>query len=413
MNLQSLIDNIGTEKGFEDIVYMENIINDGSPSWFTDIHRLKERFRPWNIHGFGIPYDLIARTKADIFLANPSDSIKNIAKNKREEVQFLLHPEEFEKWNYRCVWAIHGYPTASWRTVLIDNWEDSYYAKLHYSWILWRVWREMTRKRVEWAWHISSELDNLIKQWLLNDAFSFLPESYWIVTTWYWWQEVWMSYRESTPRWCNQKWKWIVIPFFSLFWKDKLRPQDEFLLIQILLQYNNPKDYFINRVVRTLLVAFHTILMDWWLIPENHWQNISLQIDTNCRVTSIIHKDLYEFYADLQMREAKGLGSTKFHKVLDKTINPDVYFQMKSYMFDFKLWEYVLYPMVKVFCEYFWYPEKLIIDEIIDLFESLSTEWKEIFYPYDTYYRFDNVEKTYVNWRPDFKVGWKPRFRKS
>ena len=86
---------------------------------------------------------------------------------------------------------------------------------------------------------------------------------------------------------------------------------------------------------------------------------------------------------------------------------------MKSYLFDFKLWEYVLYPLVKDFCKNYWYSEKQIIDEIIELFESISWEWKEIFYPYNKYYYFDKVVNTYINWKPNFKEWKNPRFRKS
>ena len=267
----------------------------------------------------------------------------------------------------------------------------------------------MTKKRVKGAKIISEELDLLTRKWILASSFAFFPESYGLVTSKYG-KEIWMTYREYTPR-PYIKGERLMIPFFSLFGKDPLKRNDPTLLTQILSYKTHKKDFFLNKLIKSLLISFKTLVLDWGLVPESHGQNIVLEIDPDLKNMRIIHRDLYEFYADIQLREKNKLDVSKFYKTLDINKDKEIYFQMKSYLFDFKLGEYVLYPLVQEFCKMYWYQEKNIINEIIDLFESLSPEWRNIFKPYNKYYYFENIVNTYINGKPNFKEGLNPRFR--
>lgn len=410
MHLENLLGNIGKKASFHDLIYMENHINNGSPSWFSHSHPMDERYgKAKSLSGFKIPYDELTDVESFVTSAWPSNHVERVARMTQGKMKFLIHPKEFEAGWYTSVGYTEGFPTASWRVAMI-LWEDHpYYAKLHYSWMLGRITREMTKKRVAWGSKISWELASLIASGKLGNYFSYYPESLWIVTKKYHNKEVGMCYREF-QEWYKNK---ASIPFFSLMAKDPRDPESLELILQIIEQADSPKTYFLEKIVTPLILCIRDLLFKWWLLPENHGQNILLEIEESLVQNRIIHRDLYEFYVDKQIREMLWLSIDGFEKLLDVHDDPTTYFRMKSYMFDFKFWEYVLAPLTALVAKHLQIPEKELIDDIIEIFESSSTEWKEIFSPYDTAYNFDKVVQTYINGKPDFKFAGKPRFRKS
>jgi hypothetical protein len=70
-----------------------------------------------------------------------------------------------------------------------------------------------------------------------------------------------MTYREYVPK-PSLKENTIMIPFFSLFAKDPLNKNDSTLLTQLSENQYNPKEFFIDNIVKMILNAFKTITMD-------------------------------------------------------------------------------------------------------------------------------------------------------
>jgi hypothetical protein len=134
-------------------------------------------------------------------------------------------------------------------------------------------------------------------------------------------------------------------------------------------------------------------------------------MDKNGDPARIIHRDLYEFYPDIQIRRKLGLKTDQFEKTMDIEKDENFYYQQKSYLFDFKLGEYVFRPLVKTFCRDFKYPENEIINKIREIFQGSSPTWKEIFKPYEKAFCLPPLETTYKNGKPLFQDFGMPIFR--
>ena len=408
MDIQKVLDSCGTDKEVETYVYLEQLVNDGSPSGFTSVHQVSEEFRPQLCRVFDLPVYGVDRSDIDLFLANPSESLRKIVEDIESQVKFCLHPdlknqiEAAEPDRYQQV-----SPTASSRTVITRGSNEPYFIKLHYEGLLGRVDRKLTPKRVLGAAQISSELDYLIERGLVSDAFAFLPESYG-ATTMIHGREIGITYREYKPRPVFED--RLMIPAFSLFSEDKGSPDDLSLLRQILSRFDDKDSKFYD-LIKLLIESFRTITLDGGLWPENHAQNILLEMDSYANFTRVVHRDLYEFYLDVQRRHEKGLSTDGFRKFLDRNSDRYLYFGQKSYLFDFKFGDYVLSPLVDDFCKAFGRKPSDVRGDIKDIFVSSSPEWRVQFDPYDSYFYFPKVERTYVNNRPNLLKAKNPKFR--
>ncbi len=78
MDIQKVLDSCGTDKEVETYVYLEQLVNDGSPSGFTSVHQVSEEFRPQLCRVFDLPVYGVDRSDIDLFLANPLNGGGNL-----------------------------------------------------------------------------------------------------------------------------------------------------------------------------------------------------------------------------------------------------------------------------------------------------------------------------------------------
>ncbi len=90
MKLERLISNVkDKEKRIKDFLYLENYINNWSPSGFTYKYTLNHPYKPGNINGFSVPIDLLKNNEVETFLANPSEKNKKIRRKKWFYISFF------------------------------------------------------------------------------------------------------------------------------------------------------------------------------------------------------------------------------------------------------------------------------------------------------------------------------------
>jgi len=408
MLLKDVLDSCGRDDEIEKYVYLEQQVNDGSPSGFTTVHQVTARFRPQLCNVFSLPAYFIPGSSSEAFTAEPSLEIKHAIEEFNQKVLFCLHPDLKKLLGYsEPEKEISVSPTASSRTVVTRDTPFPFFIKLHYEGLLGRVHRKLSRKRVLGASLISQDLDYLAKNGTLSDSFAYLPESYSLVTR-FMDKEIGVTYREYRPRPMRQK--RVMIPVFSLFSGDRQKPDCPTLLAQYLCDYEKRYEKF-QEMVRLLIEAFRTITLDGGLWPENHAQNILLEMDSSGVPRRVIHRDLYEFYPDIQRRQRNGLTTQGFRKYLDINEDERLYYAQKSYLFDFKFGEYVLTPLIRDFCANFSWQIDKVIQDTKDIFRESSPEWIDEFSPYDSYFYFPPIEQTYVDNKPNLLEGKNPLYR--
>lgn len=407
MQLDKILNSDSTEDELNNYIYLEQFVNEGSPSGFTSVHQVPDEFRPGICHDFSLPF--IQKTRKDIlaYLDSPSEDVSNLVHNARDTITFYLHPVLADQLSVNDIdGTISVSPTASSRTVIVNSTTPTF-IKLHYQGLLGRVDRKMSNKRVRGGTLISSEIDNLSSINRLSDSFAYLAESYGMVTNING-HEIGLCHREYVPRPQADNNR-LILPFFSLFAQDKLK-DDPSLLTQMLCNNSDPLNYFLDHIISLVIEAFRTIVEDAGLWPENHAQNILLEVDRMGDPTRIVHRDLYEFYPDIQIRNGLGLSSDLFEKTMDEEKDEDFYYKQKSYLFDFKLGNYVLMPLVCDFCKNFNYPKDKVIGKIKEIFNSNTSILKQLL-PCEKSYCLPSIENTYKDGRPLFQDFGSPVFR--
>jgi len=279
-------------------------------------------------------------------------------------------------------------PTASPRT-MVAEFGQSCYLKLNYNGVLGRINRQLPYRKAIAEVEVSKLI---IEEVLKNDLnmgilscpfcnnysddlvnFSFI-------------------YRDWQP-FPQLEFKSIIIPCFSLFSTDRQNKKDPLILNQIIRLKEMDSCQFLEQYIFNVLKMYISLAKDYGLLPELNAQNLLYEFDEEFNVIRPIIRDFMEVEKDLTIRRNKGLNiqldSIKY-KVLEKE-NLD-YFIRHSFSFDFKLTQYVIEPIVKLYCESCNHDFFLMIKEIR---EFVLSEWgediKSHFYPYDKWFSVPKI----------------------
>lgn len=324
--------------------YMERYVNDGSPSGFTWKYSTSKLTSP------------ISDNKRFKLLLCHSD--KEIIKTYGIYPQYLacgagtilIHPDmskdsrlatfEIDESN------IYVMPTSSARTVRLCDYPG--YLKLNYWGTLGRVDRTLTTKNIASSMEITQLLiQTFAEQSNIFSSLSLLPEcsAQALVSSSLDFGNV---YREEVPIGGGAKKVKYLIPFFSLFSKDKNNPEDKAILIQ-LADFLGIKlyDLIVQQIVFPIIKYYFLLITTLGLQPEWHSQNILLGLDENLQIVSFIMRDVESIDVDSTMRRKLGLppilNSYPYKHIFIGQYN----YQIKhSFMFDFKLGEYLIEPLI-------------------------------------------------------------------
>lgn len=370
------------------LIYMERYVNDGSPSGFTWINQTSYETSPVNNSEFFFLDSLYTEELEvvgelpsfftlfgkDIILIHP-DMSYNLMKSGIDVKQSSLKV---------C-------PTSSSRTVKLLDFPG--YVKLNYNGIIGRIDRSLTDKHVYASIEMTECLHNVVK----NDIFSklsFFPESGALIYK----DEkrdinMGMVYREENPVGKNVNNINFMIPLFSLFSFDKTN-EDEVLIVQLIKKSCiDPEKYILDNLIFIIIDNYFNLLLEEGIQPEWHAQNLLLGIDEKFLINSLIMRDLESIDIDKDMREL--IGKKKiFNCYPYKYLSKEQYnYKIKhSFMYDFKIGEYVLNPIIKCVSRYFNLNELKITRKVKEYSQQYIEKLPSDFFPPNgDWYSFKNV----------------------
>ena len=335
-------------------VNAERYVNDGSPSTYDTINTVTKTMHP--LHGEATIEIPCFDFSNFIHWIGDNTFDSNTKGCKLKECLIPVHPDIVDSstmadWlaRKRPVSIITAIPSSSSRTVFVlDNNEPKYFFKLHYDRLLGRFNRSLNERRIKAALEVNADLVSIISD--VPSGFSFLPEFAGII----------VKDEDKVPSSFGAILRGLqpvgkknddhaIIPLFSLFSRDTRNPKDPPLLCE-LFPYDHPLTVFLEELIDIILNSYFFLAVRHGLIPEWNAQNLLISINKDGQIVGIVCRDLQGTYRDLAFRSTKlpniDQGSYKVLECNNKYQCISAQLQ-RSYLFDFKLGEYVLTPLLR------------------------------------------------------------------
>ncbi len=381
--------------------YLERYVNDGSPSGFSTVYTTSVETSPFGLTPWYYLYVCIA--PQDLFKDFghiPSYSGKMYTDKSN---WILLHPDMINKKfftnkNFKIYKNIDlkVVPTASGRTVQIISDNNQDYIKLHYEGVLGRVRRELPYYKAVAGPEISKIIISAIDTNQLTNKLSILPETGARVLTNKLnneeneWGMVW---RENRPYKVNISEVEYIIPAFSLFSHDRLAIHHSPLIKQIIDSFKyNPEDFILDKIIFPLIECYFDLILKTGLQAEWNSQNLLIGFNDTFSSAKFIMRDLESVDKDITIMESIGVKHN-FIGYPFKCIKEDQYNYIikHSFMFDFKLGESILAPLIELAKKYYNLNTEKLQNRIKEETEKYIIKLPTNFFPQNKWYMFDRV----------------------
>ncbi len=367
-------------------IYCERYVNNGSPSGFTFVNTTSVGTRAFDkVRYIKVPVISFNSSKYFSYFGN---SIKMLSDN-----QIVIHPDMLNDISndrdIKSIEFVDAIPLASNRTVFIP--QMGKYLKLQYNGLIGRIERLITVNRARHAIAV-------------NDI---LCELNWDGTPLHFFQEeharIYSQDNQNTIGMVVRDTKLfpdsngIVVPAFSLFSKDINNPDDNSIILQLIDRVEIDKDEFVlHKIINPAISLYFKILLETGLQIEAHAQNVCYVISNNN--ISIALRDFESVDKDLEIAPQYNQRFNKEYKCFGSA-SPD-YAKRHSFMFDFKLGEYLITPILeeaqKAGCN---------IDYIVEKVRQFVSHYIKLlpknYFPKDCWYSFPKclIDRT-TNKRP-------------
>lgn len=330
-------------------IYLERYVNDGSPTGFTEVHKTSEATNPF--------------TGAECFpLLEFCDSDLDIV-NLGQDCSYLRGSTNFAHPDSVNSQVLHGSgrtlkesafmvsPVAGGRTMILrDGSVRGGYLKLTYDVSrIGRVDRQLTIKHCESSLEVSEVLQAASKRGLLSPNTALMLEPAARVSLLptpgglYEWGTIFRE-RHPYPAGASDA---LLIPGFSLFGHDRKSQSDNALIVQMIRCGGyDPKQYLVD--LATMIVdAYWAIVHACALHIECHGQNCFFEMTPDFKINRIVVKDMDSVEKDIPLAEFLGVARD-WRSYPYMCMSPEVWYYpiRASYMYDFKLGEYLLSPLI-------------------------------------------------------------------
>lgn len=373
----------------EALNYMERLVNKGSKSGFTTIHTSSMKTNPFYSESFRVK-KLFAVSESVI---ETYGSMPSFCYTNSESIDFIYMHPDWSLYHEKEICSLGNIidgeiviPTSSMRTVRIKG--TNYYLKLCYPDKLGRLKRDLNYPHLISAIEVTESLNHLKNSGRVPDIFGFMPETGGKILkkgdT-----EIGFVVREIGI----DIHSYYLVPAFSLFSPDIKNPNDECLLIQLLRIKRNPIDFLLEDICYPLIDIFFSCAFNEGLIPEMHSQNILYAFDAQFNVKKVVLRDFESVDKDVSIRSKLGLPPFVSYPYKCICKSDKYYLKRHSLMFDHKLCEYLIDPMVKTAAIYL----DINIDKITNAIRHYVNEkmlfWNEPFFPDDhCWYKYPDIE---------------------
>lgn len=329
-------------------IHLERYVNDGSPTGFTEVHRTSEETNPFT---GAERFPLLEFDDSDLETILLGEDRPYL----RESTNFA-HPDSINSP------VLHGAgrilkespfmvsPVAGGRTMILrDGAVGSGYLKLTYDASrIGRVDRQLTTEHCVSSLEASSVLKAAAEDGLLSPRTALLLEPSARVSLLpttngiYEWGTI---FRDRFP-YPSSRPENILIPGFSLFGRDRQSEADKPLIVQMIeCSGYDAKAYLID-LVRMIVDAYWSIVHTCALHVECHSQNCLFEVTPGFNVARIVMKDMDSVDKDIPLAQFLGIEHEWQSPHLSMTREVYYYPIRASYMYDFKLGEYLLSPLI-------------------------------------------------------------------
>lgn len=327
MKLEEVFDQPG-----EAWLVMERLVNDGSPSGARTTTSGET-----SPQGAGLPFRLPFYACEGIATVAAHPGLPGLQLPEGFPVHPDLDPatEGGLGGDAAVVGTVSVVPTSSGRTVaVIDPSASEVHLKLHYPRILGRFKRKLDAQRALAAIDTTTILAD--PRVTLPDTLAFLPEPVAFLTP----TGVAAVVRSPAPHPAGKH--GALVPLFSLVSSDRRRPSDPTLLTQLLTHEADPVGYVWSQLLCPILDGWGHLALDLGLLCEWNAQNLLVDLTDTGAVARIVFRDLQGTHRDVVRRPpwASHLESTDYRTMTGA--DPEADGAQRSWLFDFKLGEYVL-----------------------------------------------------------------------
>ena len=386
-------------------IQLERYRNNGSPSGFS--------FKNTPAHGFRAT-DHINNFELPIFDCRDFDVTCTGNSNTLPLKELPVHPDMettfTELTGLTPLYKIKAIPTSSGRTLLSYLNNCPFYVKVAYQALLGRVTRNMTRSHVLSAIEVSLAYKEAISSGNLPDTIHIYHEHHGLyfhdldsLQNWGYIE------RSITP---FMKGNYIEVPAFSLF---ATTSQIQVPLLKNLLDLTpqlTSLESFFSYYIQPLLDLYFSSLVKLGLQPECHAQNVVFLLNNEYIPIGVALRDMESVDKDLPLIEALGYSSkytiTNYKFLFRESYN----YQIKhSFMYDFKLGQYLLAPLIDTWARYYGNETSTLIDERIRIYaKKQSQALPEDFFPKSCWYDYEPIIHEGQSKR-NYRKNANPRFR--
>ena len=336
----------------ESYIYMERYVNNGSPSGYTQISTTSKDTNPF----IGKDKFRLYKFKDEKYKQNfygPKNNL--IFDNYTYAHPDSLNSEILKKFDIELEKAdFFVKPTASSRTVLIVDEKIKGFLKLTYDVSkIGRCDRQISQLSALASYENSNFIKKSIDDNMLPYFFAILPEKSTKITMLeknenkYEWGIIYRDFNPYPPK--NKE--VVLVPTFSLFSKDYNNPADECLINQFIeLSGISPQEYLTDIILK-IVDCYWSLLITCGLSAEMHSQNCLVEINRKYCVNRIVLKDMEDIDRDEHISRFFSINNnwlSKEYKNFD--IVDSEYKYRTSYMYDFKVGEYLLCPLIDAVC---------------------------------------------------------------
>ena len=336
-------------------IYLERYVNNGSPSGFTDIRTTSAHTNPFT----GVErFPLLEFNDADTKCIHLGSKINifNLGIN-------YAHPDSLHSGNLlgseRIVKEsdLIVSPTASGRTMLIRDSIHSSFIKLTYDISrIGRVDRQLALNVCQSSREITDTLLKCIEDGKLPKSFAILRDLSAKISMLnvdgkiFEWGTI---YRERNP-YPNTNQIRTLVPGFSLFGVDRQSESDEYLLNQLIQLSNKSPERYLVDLLKMIVDGYWGVVLNCAFHLEYHSQNCLFEVDDSYNIVRLVYRDMDSVDKDIPLARQLGLRSeweSYPYSCMDETFY--AYKIRSSYMYDFKLGEYLLSPLIEVVAKRF------------------------------------------------------------
>ena len=354
-------------------VHLERYVNDGSPSGFSEKNIVTEPYSPtkgsptFNLPIIWFPFENVTTI----------GSVRHLNFGRKDSPcsPFPVHPDLYPEWEQllhevpgTSLGMIEVAPTASGRTVIAGiNEGVPFFIKLHYPGLIGRFHRDITL----YKWLPEIENSRELARLFFNNKMwgSFLPSLGGVYSerAKHRGGVVFRSFTEYP----STVWKGFMIPSFSLWSIDRIRPQDPTLLAQLQAETGLNFQSMIEYLFVPLFQSYAELAINCGLIPEDNAQNILFKFSSDFSMLRVVRRDMMGFFKDNELRGENVMGLfplTTYHE-LEPGVHDDIR-KRRSFAYDFKFSRYVIDPLANQVAHIF----KVSLDHVANIVKKLAID---------------------------------------